>query len=160
MTERLAELRDSLTRDYEEMRALFSRLREADLRERAANGWTVAQVAGHIAVTPDGDMWLLDRLRKGRGAKLPGPFGFLMNTMINTGNRSRVRAFRKATKDDLLRALELGHNKLFAYVNGLSDEELDRGGEVFRLGRFTVYEYVLRRGDHPREHAATLRDYA
>lgn len=157
MPDRLAELRDSLTRDYEEMRALFSRLREADLGERTANGWTVAQVAGHIAVTPDGDMWLLGRLRKGRGAKLPGPLGFLMNMMIDTGNWSRVRAFRNATKDDLLRALEDGHNRLFAYVNGLSADELDRGGEVLRLGRFTVYEYILRRGDHPREHAADLR---
>ena len=157
MTDRLAELRDSLTRDYEEMRAIFSRLREADLGERTASGWTVAQVAGHIAVTPDGDMWLLDRLRKGRGAKLPGPLGFLMNTMINIGNWSRVRKFRASTRDELLRALEDGHNKLFAYVNGLSEDELDRGGEVFQLGRFTVYEYVLRRGDHPREHAADLR---
>lgn len=160
MTERLADLRDSLTRDYEEMRTLFERLRETDLGTRTPNGWTVAQVAGHIAVTPDGDIWLLDRLRKGRNAQLPGVLAPLMNTTIDVGNWSRVRRFRSATKDDLLRALEDGHNKLFAYVNGLSDEELDRGGEVFRLGRFTTREYVLQRGDHAREHAGALRAHA
>ena len=38
-------------------------------------------------------------------------------------------------------------------MNGLSDEELDRGGEVLGMGKLTSYEFIKRQGDHQREHA-------
>lgn len=153
MPDRLPELREIVTRDYEEMRSLLSRLGDDTLARKAANGWTIGQVAGHIASGPAGNIYVLNRLRRGKNVTVPGPLAFL----INVRNWWMLRGYKRTSKQELLATVEKQHNEFFAYLNGLTDEDLDRGGEVLGLGKMTVYEYVKRSGDHPREHAADLR---
>jgi len=154
MSERHDQLRDSVTRDYREMRELLSQLTPEMMRLRATDGWTVAQLAGHIAVSPRGLMFVLNRLRKGRNVRVPKPLAFV----VNIRNWWMVRKFSNPTRDELLAALDDAHEALLAYISGLGEEELDRGGQFLDDGYQTVYENVMRSTDHSHEHAAVLRD--
>jgi hypothetical protein len=153
MADRLAELREIVTRDYEEARALIARLGADTLARTTSNGWTVGQLAGHIATSPKGDVFVLDRLSKGKSASVPGPLKFMIDLM----NWWNVRKYKGMPKDDLLKVAEDCHNERFARLNMLSEDDLDRGGEVLSLGKLTAYEYMKRSGEHPREHAAEIK---
>jgi hypothetical protein len=153
MGDRLAEIRDVATRDYDEVRELIERLGEDTLDRKTANGWTVRRLAGHVASSPKGHIFVIGRLRKGGSASIPAPLSFL----IDLRNWWEGRGFTSASKEQLLQAAESCYNDYIAAINGLSEEELDRGGDVLRLGRMTMYEYLMKSGDHGREHAADIR---
>lgn len=153
MSDRLAELRDGLTRDYEETRALLQRLGDDTLARRAPNGWTVGQLAGHIATSPQGVGFVVSRLRKGGNATVPGPLAFV----VDLRNWWQGRKYNKTSKSALLAAAEGAYNDAVAYVNGISNEELDRGGEVLGMGKLTTYEFIKRNSDHQRDHATELK---
>jgi hypothetical protein len=153
MPDRLAEIRDVATRDYEQVRALIDRLGEDTLARETSNGWPIRRLAGHIASSPNGHIFVIGRLRKGGNATIPSPLSFL----IDLRNWWEGRTFRNATKQAILQSAETCYNDYIAVVNGLSEDELDRGGNVLRLGKMTIYEYLMKSGDHAREHAADLR---
>jgi hypothetical protein len=153
MADRIAELREAVTRDYEDARALISRLGADTLARKTPNGWTIGQLAGHIATSPKGDVFVLDRLSKGKSASLPGALRFAIDLM----NWWDVRKYKGMAKEGLLKVAEECHNERFARLNALSDEDLDRGGEVLSMGKLTAYEYMKRSGEHPREHAAEIK---
>jgi hypothetical protein len=158
MSERIAEIRDVLARDHAEMRALFEQLTPENMQLPAgSDGWTVAQLAGHIAVSPRGQILFLNRLRKGRGVVVPAPLTFI----INIRNWWMTRRFKQTTRDELLSTLEASYGDLLAAVETLTEEELDRGGNVLTSGYQTLYENLKSfGGDHGREHAAVLRSAA
>lgn len=156
MPDRLPELRDIITRDYEETRALIEKLPADSLAKETSNGWNVAQLAGHVANSSRGAIFVIGRLRRGGNATVPRPLAFIVNVM----NWRDARKFKSATKADLLGAAEASHNDLIAALNGVSEEELDRGGEVLSLGKMTMFEYLKQSGNHAREHAADLRQAA
>jgi hypothetical protein len=153
MADRLAELREIVTRDYEEARALIVRLGADTLARRTSNGWTVGQLAGHIATSPKGDLFVLGRLTSGKNASVPGALRFIIDVM----NWWDVRKFKGMPKESLLQVAEDCHNERFARLNALSDQDLDRGGDVLSMGKLTAYEYMKRSGEHPREHAAEIK---
>jgi hypothetical protein len=155
MSDRIAEIRDVLARDHAEMRALFEQLTPENMRLPAGDdGWTVAQLAGHIAVSPRGQILFVNRLRRGKGITVPKPLTFV----INIRNWWMTRRFKQTTRDELLATLEASHRDLLAAVETLTEEELDRGGNVLTNGYQTLYENLMSfGGDHGREHAADLR---
>ena len=151
-TDTLAGIRDSLAVNLEETRALLQRLGPDDLKRTAANGWTVAQLAGHVAVAPSSALYVLKRLKDGRNATVPKFLSWapaLRNWFI-------VRRYNSATVADMLKVAEASYGELVAWVNNVSDVDLDRAGEVFGSGRQTLrsfLEYVL---EHGREHRAEI----
>lgn len=151
--DRLSAVRDILTAHYEDMRALIGGLSETDLGRKTDNGWSVRLVAGHIAASPGGDIYVLKRLTEGKNATLPKPLAFVVNLM----NWQGVRKFRKATTADLLTELETQHNAFFAYVTALSEEQLDRRGTVFGLGELSAIDYLKQTPSHGREHGESIR---
>lgn len=153
MPDRLPELREIVTRDYEETRSLIEALPADSLARKTENGWTVSQLAGHVANSARGAIFVIGRLRNGRNATVPGPLSFIIDLM----NWNQGRKFKAAEKSQLLSAAEQSHSELVSLINGLSEEDLDRGGEVLSLGKLTMYEYLRSCGDHAREHAADLR---
>lgn len=151
--DRLSDLRDILTNHHEDMRALIGGLSEADFDRKTDNGWSVRLLAGHIAASPTGDIYVLDRLTEGRNATLPKPLAFVLNMM----NWVNGRKFRKASKADILTELETQHNAMSAYVTALSEEQLDRRGTVFGLGDVSALEYLQQTPSHGREHGESIR---
>ena len=156
MGDRLAEIRDVATSDYEEVRALLTSLSEDSLSRKTANGWSVGQLAGHVADSSRGAIFVIGRLRKGGNATVPRPLAFIVDLMNWNGKRK----FTNTTKSELLSFAENSYNSLVAAVNGLTEEDLDRGGEVLSLGKMTIYEYLMKSGDHGREHAQDIRSAA
>jgi hypothetical protein len=154
MDPRIAEIRDILTSNYERTSELLASLRPDDLGKRAANGWTVGQLAGHVAWAPSGAVWLSGRLRKGRGANVPGILKFIPAIR----NWLEVRKMKNTTPEQLRQLAEDAHNELFAFVNTLEDGELDRGGEIFGMGAQTVYSFLAERvSGHAEEHRGEIR---
>lgn len=153
MGERHEQLKETLRRDHEEMRALFEQLTPEMLRRPATDGWTVGKLAGHVAVSPRGLMFILGRLRKGSNVQVPKPLQFI----VNVRNWWSTRAFSNPTREQLLAELDASHAALAAYIDGLSDEELDRGGQFLDNGYQTVFENAQFSTTHTREHAADLR---
>jgi hypothetical protein len=156
MGQRHDELKEAVRQDYREMRALFEQLTQEMMQRPATDGWTVGQLAGHIAVSPRGQMFLVGRLRRGRNATVPKALAFI----VNVRNWWMVRKFAKPTREQLIATLDAAHGDLLAYIDGISDEELDKGGTVFNSGYQTVYESVIGGANHSREHAAVLRSAA
>ncbi len=153
MSERLAEARDILTRNYEDMHALIAGLRDEDMDKVTANGWPVRQVAGHVATSVDGQLFVLGRLRSGKSASLPA---FLM-PLVDVRNWLRGRKFKSASRDDILAIHEEKHNELFATMNTLTEEELDKRGPALSMGDLSVIEYLRRSPEHEQEHAGDIR---
>ncbi len=154
MDARIAEIRDILTKNYEQTQQLLNSLSDGDLAKTAANGWTVAQLAGHVASAPGGAVWLTSRLRKGRSATVPGFLSFVPAIR----NWMSTRKLKTASKEQLLELAEDAHNELFACVNTLDDAELDRGGVIFGQGEKTVFQFLSTGvSDHAEEHRGEIR---
>lgn len=152
---RLDEIRQILTIAYERNRASMAALRDLEMEKRVDNGWTVRQMAGHIAGSPSGDTYVVKRLRQGKSASGPG---FIIRPVINASNWWRARTFKGASKAEILGEYEKSHNDFFALVNTLEDDELDNAGTVFGIGRLSTYEYLVRSPSHAEAHFASIRE--
>ena len=152
MDARIAGVRDSLTINHDETAALLKRLSAEQLQRTAANGWTVAQLAGHVAVAPSSGMYVLTRLRKGGNATVPS----FLSWVPALRNWFIVRKYKSATPQDMLKTAEDAYNEVLAWVNTIEDGELDRAGEVFGVGHQTVAEFLGYILVHGREHRAEI----
>lgn len=149
---RITGIRDAVALNYDETCAMLDGLAPEDLQRRAANGWTVAQLAGHVAVSPSSALYVLKRLRDGRNATVPAFLSWapaLRNWFI-------VRKYNRATTADMRTTAGAARDELLAWVATVQDGDLEKGGEVFGSGRQTVgsfLDYVL---THGREHRAEI----
>ena len=153
MNEQLAEARRQRSATYDEMRSLVRSLSDEDLGRRTDNGWTVRQMAGHIASSGNGDIFVINRVRKGKNATLPSFLAFAINGLNYMG----ARKFRNATRDDIVAALDEQERKVDGVIDTLQDDELQQRGKCLGMGELTLLEYLQRSGEHPREHAASIK---
>lgn len=153
MSERLAGARDALSKNYEEMHAFMASLTEEQLSAVAPNGWTVRRVAGHIATSADGQLFVLGRLRNGKSASFPA----FLHPVIDLRNWWTGRPWKNATKADILAKHEEKHNELFSYLNTLTEDDLDKRGPALSMGELSIIEFLHRSSEHEHEHAAEIR---
>ena len=52
---------------------------------------------------------------------------------------------------------QVEHNELFAYLNTLTEEELDKRGPALSMGELSVIEFLHRSSEHEHEHAAEIK---
>ena len=152
MDDRINAIRDGIAVNFDETTALLKRLSADDLKKRAANGWTIAQLAGHVAVSPSTMIYVLSRLQRGGNATVPS----FLSWAPAVRNWFIVRKYNSATAEDMLKTTEEARDELLAWVDNTKPEDLDRAGEVFGIGRKTVAEslhYIL---EHGREHRAEI----
>lgn len=153
LDERVDALRAIVSANHQEMRRLIGALSDADLEKRTDIGWNVRAVAGHIAQTPAGDVYVARRLSTGKSATLPGFLAFT----IDVANWFAARKFRRATQPELLAELDRQHAGLMTCVESLSAYQLDRSGAVMGVGTLTTFEYLRQSPAHAHEHAASIR---
>ena len=95
-------------------------------------GWTVGQTAQHVSGQFPLEMEFIRAAAEGKA----------MPTYtwddINGKNGSRAEANRGATKAQVLQELKEGGASTAAYLRGLSDEQLDRTGELGLAGGAAV----------------------
>ena len=152
MGDRDEKLKSILGSQRDEVRAFLGGLSDTDLLTKTDLGWSVSQVAGHIAESPPGDTYVAKRLAQGKNATLPGFLAFV----INLGNWWGTRKYKRTSRDILVKTWDTQHAKLTDYVATLTDSELDRGGVVMGMGRVTLYEYLVQSPSHARDHAKAI----
>ena len=153
MSTRTEQLREVLDANHAEMRSLIESLAPEQLRRKTEAGWTVGQMAGHIAASASGDIYVAKRLAQGKAAELPGFLSFI----INIANWWGVRKFKTASTADIVAACDEGHQALTGFVSGLTEEQLDRAAAVMTIGRISTFDYLKRSPAHTQEHAALIR---
>jgi hypothetical protein len=117
-----------LARQFEEAVAVFSEtVEECSERWGAvcnAEGWTIAQVAQHVAGQFPLEMEFIVAAAEAR------PMPSYTWDDIDSKNESRAARNRDVTPDDVLRELQTGAAMTAAYIRALSDEQLDRTGQL------------------------------
>lgn len=152
MDARISGKRDALAVNHAETAAMLKGLSSDDLKRRAVNGWTVAQLAGHVAVSPSSAIYVLDRIRRGGNATVPSFLSWapaLRNWFI-------VRKYNSATTDDMMRTADGARDDVLAWVDTVKDGDLDNAGEVFGVGRQSVADFLDYILVHGREHRAEI----
>jgi uncharacterized damage-inducible protein DinB len=117
-------------------------------------GWTVAGVAQHVSGQFPLEMEYITAAAEGK--PLP-PYTW---DDINARNENRADENSAASKADVLRELRTGAASTAAYVRGLSDDQLDRTGQLALAGGATVSAQQLIEGgvliDHVLGHLKSL----
>jgi len=118
-------------------------------------GWTIAATAQHVSGQFPLEMEYITAIAEGR------PLPAYSWDDINGKNDSRAAKNGAASKADVLRELREGAASAAAYVRGLSDDQLDRTGELALAGGATVNTQALIEGgvliDHVKGHLASIR---
>ena len=149
---RITAIRDSIGVNYEETHALLNSLSADDMQRRAANGWTVAQLAGHVAVSPSSAMFVLTRLRRGANATVPG----FLSWVPALRNWFIVRKYNNASITSMIKTAADARDELLAWIGTVEEAELAQAGEVFGSGRKTLGEFLDYILEHGREHRAEI----
>lgn len=114
-------------------------------------GRNVAVLAHHIASSHEGLSRLVQALAHGQ------PLPPLTMDMINAGNAQHARQFANVSKGETLDLLRNDGTRAIAALRGLSDDQLDRSGQLLG-GTVTcqqIAEHILI--NHPRSHLKSIK---
>jgi len=118
-------------------------------------GWTVAATAQHVSGQFPLEMEYITAIAEGR------PLPSYSWDDINGKNDGRATKNSAVSKADVLKELREGGSSTATYLRSLSDEQLDRTGELALAGGATVNTQALIEGgvliDHVRGHLASIR---
>jgi hypothetical protein len=118
-------------------------------------GWTVAQLAQHVAGQFPLEMEYITAAAEGR------PLPSYDWDDINRKNDDRAAGEAGVSKDDVLKTLSEGQASVAAYLRNLSDEQLDRKGRLALANDAEVSTEQLILGgvliDHVRGHLQSIR---
>ena len=153
MDERIAELRDAITANYEDIRTLFDGLRDVDLTKVTASGRPLWKAAGHIVLSQAADVRVARRLAAGKGA---APLR-IVRLLDELAAWRSMRAFANATRADLLAAWENSFNALFSCINDVTEELSDSDGPDPARGRRLALDYLRETPARWQGHAAEIR---
>ncbi len=147
------ELRDAITHEYEDVRALFRQLRADDLTRRTDAGPPIWRLAMELALAPDREVRAARRIADGK-SPLASPASAPLTAIANLRRR---RVFARATRADFLTAWENGFNELFSCINDLAAESPDENDERDEAARAAALEYLRQSIDRLRADARSLR---
>ena len=121
---------EALARQFEakaqEATALLEKLSDADWRKTtAAEKWTVAATAHHIAASYEPITYIIKTIAAGQA--LP----HFTRQMLDETNAQHAREFAHCTKAETIALHTKGAAAAAAVVRGLSDAELAKSGPVF-----------------------------
>jgi hypothetical protein len=146
------ELRNAITAEYEDVRAIFQHLRPDDLAKPSANGLPVWRLASKIALAPLADVRAAQRIAAGkRGVPWRG---WTPIAAITAWRRDRL--FSKATRPDFLTAWEHSFTELFACINDLAEDPLDGSGSA-APARAAALEHLRASAEQRRAKTQQLR---
>jgi hypothetical protein len=155
--DKIAGIRTEKEASYQELRALFEGLEEADWSRPVyghAEGWTVRDVLTHLVTAGPGLLAAAQLIAAGRLEMRP-------DFDLDFWNQRQVEKQAGRTIPELLEALEEVRRDTLVYLdtlaNGAGEAVLSRRGHHAVFGETTV-EYLLRRVyQHEREHATEVR---
>ena len=123
-----------------------------------AEGWTVGQVAQHVAGQFPLEMEYVTACAE--GTPMPG----YSWADVNGKNETRAGENTSVTKSDVLKELAAGADSVRVYLRALSDEQLDRTAALALAdGAVLSTEQLIRSGiliEHVTEHLESIRGAA
>jgi uncharacterized protein (TIGR03083 family) len=155
--DKIAEIRRKKAATYQDLRALFEGLNEADWGRPAQghrDGWTVRDLLAHLVAAGAGLLRVAQLIADGR-LNMPPDFD------LDRWNRRQIEKQEERTNAQLLDGLDMQQRDVLAYLDALAADDgaavLSRRGRHAIFGETTV-EYILRRiYRHEWEHTAELR---
>ena len=144
--------------DHQARRGLIEGLDAAALDRPTDNpGWTVRDLAAHVASSDEMVLMCAKRLAQGKNV-LPVPMpGRVFEWMGSRMNGRTVRRHRRDNVTQLVGHLEATHGKAADFLATIPAEGFSRAGTVPSMGRMTLAEVLSTVVEHNREHAAVLR---
>jgi uncharacterized damage-inducible protein DinB len=112
--------------------------------------WTVRQVVAHLASAEPGQIATGQRMLAGE-ARLPESF------RLDFWNQRQVEKRKDQAPADLLSDLSQSRQRLTAWIDGLSQADLDKSGQHARGDFITVAQLCFRIGEHEAQHADEIR---
>ena len=114
------------------------------------SSWTVKQIVAHLASAEPGQIATGRRMLAGEAA-LPEGFS------LDFWNQRQVEKRRDRSPADLLSDLSQSRQELSAWIDGLSEADLDKSGQHARGDFITVEQLCIRIGEHEAQHAEEIR---
>lgn len=151
---RLTQLRQHLTEEFNQANALFSTLSaeqwNAPVPSDAEAPWTARDALAHVLVSDTGQFTLAQRIAAG-GEGAPADFD------LNRYNRSSVKKRADTPPAQLLADLAANHAALLAWLDTLSEADLDKTGRHAAGDVLTVEGFLRRLSAHRLAHAREMQ---
>lgn len=154
MSERKAALRAHLQMRHDETWPLLQGLTAEDMQvtvyREGDQTWTVKDLLGHLEDGERGNLGQVQRLIAGEQT-VPEDFD------LDRWNRSAVRKRADRDPSELLDSIQEHFHKALEFVDGLTEEDLDRQGLHSSLATLTAEGFLRRMVDHRAEHVADIQ---
>lgn len=154
LDERMRALRDHMERVNSETWPVLIALTAEDMQVEVYSGeeglWTVKDVLGHLADAERGQLGQAQRLVAGERT-VPPDFD------IDRWNRRAVRRAGPGSPQELLDEISDAFREALTFLDGLSEDDLDKTGLHSSLRTFTTEGFLRRIVDHREEHTSDIQ---
>ncbi len=153
LSERKHLIHDHLIRTREELLEVIGQMQIADWDRRVQSmegGWTVKQMMLHLATSENGQINTGKAIVAGQPT-VPDDFD------LNRYNRRQIEKNQDKQPPELLFGMAESHQKLLAFVDEVSAEDLEKRGKHGRGDVISLEQLFYRIGEHEAEHTAEIR---
>jgi len=153
MTDRKANLRQTIEADHAASLAIFSRVTTEQWTTPVPSDegaqWTARDVLAHVAGSEAGQLGQIMRGLSG-GVTVPDDFD------VNRYNRRAVQKQAAVPVAELLATIEREHATVLAALDAVAETDLDLTGRHARGDTLTIEQFFHRITEHRRQHAEAL----
>ena len=153
LSERKHLIHDHLNHTREEVLTVVGQLNHEDwdkVVQSHEGGWTVKQIMLHIATAEVGQISLGQAIAAGQPT-VPDDFD------LNRYNRRQIEKNQTKQPPEILFSLAESRQKLLAFLEQVSAEDLDKRGKHGRGDVISLEQLFYRIGEHEAEHAAEMQ---
>jgi hypothetical protein len=153
LTERKHLIHDHLIRTREATLELIGQMDTADWDrpvQTAEGGWTVKQMLLHLATSESGQIKTAQAIAAGQPT-VPDDFD------LDRYNQRQLEKNQAKQPPEILFGMAESHQKLLAFLNTVTAEDLDKRGKHARGDVISLEQLFYRIGEHEAEHTAEIR---
>ena len=153
LSERKHLIHDHLIRTREELLEVIGQLETADWEQpvqAVEGGWKVKQVLLHVATSESGQLTAGKAIAAGQPT-VPDDFD------LNRYNKRQQEKYQDKQPPEILFGMAESRQKLLAFLDGVSAEDLDKRGKHGRGDVISLEQLFYRIGEHEAEHTAEIK---
>lgn len=153
MIDRQHQLRDHLNATREALLKIIGNLRPDDWNKQVQGDdgqWTVKQVMLHLATSETGQIATGKAITAGQPT-VPDDFD------LNRYNNRQVEKHAAKTPPEILFGMAESRQKLLAFLNEVSEADLDKRGKHARGDVISLEQLFYRIGEHEAEHTELIK---
>ena len=146
-------IRDHLSHTREQLLEAIGQMQPSDWErpvQAVEGGWTVKQVLLHLATSESGQIAAGKAIAAGQPT-VPDDFD------LNRYNKRQVEKNQAKQPPEILFGMAESHQKLLAFLDEVSAEDLERRGKHGRGDVISLEQLFYRIGEHEAEHTAEIK---